>query len=329
MRRREFIALIGGSAAAWPCAARAQQRGEMQRIGILFSGSEQDPQSSKDLAAFKSGLQAFGWSEGATIQIDYRWAGGDPGRAQSSAMDLISLSPAVIMGSGTVAALALHRATTTVPVVFLNVTDPVAGGFVASLARPSGNMTGFTPFEYDIGGKWLELLMEMAPRLTQVALLGDPNNHNFAGFQKSFTTAAKSFSVEPISVPIRGADDIDRGVQSLTGKPNSGLIVSAATFSIVYRQQIVELAIRHKLPTIFWNRTQVAEGGLMSFGPNSADMHRASASYVNRILKGEKPGDLPVQEPTKVELIINLKTAKAIDLVVPPALLARADEVFE
>jgi putative ABC transport system substrate-binding protein len=329
MHRREFIIILGGSAIAWPLPARAQQAVRMQRIGVLFSGSGGESQSDKDLAAFKAGLQELGWNEGANMQIDYRWANGDPGRARSSATELIGLSPAVIIGSGTVAVAALHGATATVPIVFINVTDPVAGGFVASLARPAGNITGFTPFEYDIGGKWLELLKEMAPRLTQVALLGDPNNHNFRGFQTSFETAAKSFSVTPISIPVRSADDVTRGVQSMAEKSNGGLIVTAATFSIVYRKQIVELAIKYKLPAIFWNRSQVAEGGLMSLGPDSADMHRRSASYVDRILKGEKPADLPVQEPTKVELIINAKTAKELDLIVPPALLARADEVIE
>lgn len=329
MRRREFIALFSGSALMLPLAARAQQSAPKKRIGVMFSAAEGDPQSAKDLAAFKSGLQALGWNEDANLQIDYRWGNGDPGHARSSAMELVVLSPAVIMGSGTVAMVALHAATTTVPIVFLNVTDPVAGGFVTSLSRPSGNITGFTPFEYDIGGKWLELLKEMAPHLTRVALLGDPNNHNFKGFQTSFEAAAKSFSVQPISVPVRGVDDIDRSIQSLAEKPNGGLIVTAATFSMVYRRPIVELAIKYKLPAIFWNRSQVAEGGLMSLGPDSADMHRRSASYVDRILKGEKPADLPVQEPTKVELIINGKTAKEIGLVVPPTLLARADDVIE
>lgn len=329
MKRREFITLLSGSSLIWPLVARAQQRDRMQRIGVMFSSVEGDAQSAPDLAAFKSGLRALGWSEGANLQIDYRWGGGDRDRARSSAMELVRLSPAVIMGSGTVATVALHGATDKIPIVFLNVTDPVAGGFVASLSRPSGNITGFTPFEYDIGGKWLELLKEIAPKLTRIALLGDPNNHNFTGFRTSFEAAARSLSVEPILVPVRSFDDVDHGIQSLAEKPNGGLIITAATFSIVYRKQIVQLAIKYKLPAIFWNRSQVAEGGLISLGPNSPDMHRRSASYVDRILKGENPADLPVQEPTKVELIINVKTAEEIGLVVPPALLARADEVIE
>jgi putative tryptophan/tyrosine transport system substrate-binding protein len=327
MRRREFITLVGG-AAAWPVASRAQQRERIHRIGVLF-GPDRNAGSLKNLAAFVAGLEALGWKQDVNVQMDYRWAGGDAGRARTFAMELVSFSPAVILGSSTVATQALYDATTTVPIVFVNVTDPVAGGFVSSLARPSGNITGFTPFEYDICGKWLELLKEMAPRLTRVAMLGDPNNHNFKGFQRSFETAAKSMSVEWISVPVRSADDIDRGIRSLAEQANGGLIVSAAAFSMANLGQIVELAIGYKLPAIFWNRSQVAGGGLMSFGPDPVDMYRRAASYVDRILKGEKPGDLPVQEPTKVELIINAQTAKAINLVVPPALLARADEVIE
>ena len=330
MRRRELIKLLGGAAAtaATTVATRAQQRDSMKRIGVMFGGLE-DNQSAKDLAAFKSGLQELGWNEGVNLQVDYRWGANDPGRAQSAAIELVSLSPAVILGSGTVALVALHKTTDSVPIVFTNVTDPVAGGFVASLSRPSGNITGFTPFEYNIGGKWLELIKEIAPQLARVALFGDPNNHNFKGFQTSFETAAKSMSVEPISVPVRGVEDINRSIPSLAENSNVGLIVTAATFSMSYRKQIVELAIRYKLPTIFWNRSQVADGGLMSLGPDTTDMHRRAASYVDRILKGEKPADLPVQEPTKVELIINTRTARLIGLVVPPVLLARADEVID
>ena len=301
----------------------------MKRIGLFFSAAEADTQTVKDTAALKSGLQALGWIDGVNLQIEYRWAGGDTGRARSSAIELVNLSPAVILGSGTVAMVALHGATNTVPIVFLNVTDPVAGGFVASLSRPSGNITGFTPFEYDIGGKWLELLREMAPHLTRVALLGDPNNHNFKGFKTSFEAAAKSFAIEPIPVSVGGLDDIDRSLASLAEKPNGGLIVTTATFSIVYCKQLASLAIKYKLPAIFWNRSQTTDGGLMSFGPDSADSARRSANYVDRILKGEKPANLPVQEPTTMELIINSKTAKEIDIVVPPTRLARADEVIE
>ena len=328
MRRREFIGLTAG-AAAWPFIAKAQTDGSMRRIGVLFGATEGDPQVTKYLGAFSSGLRQLGWIEGRNIEIDYRWARGDIERARSLAKELVSTSPALILTTGTEPALALRETTATVPVVFINVTDPVAGGLVASLARPSGNITGFTPFEYDIGGKWLALLKEMSPRLTRVAMLGDPVNHNFRGFKASFETAAQSLSIEPISIAVHGAEDIERGVGSFAAEGGGGLIITAATFSNVHRALIVNLANTRKLPAIYWNRFQVAAGGLMSYGPDTADLYRSSATYVDRILKGEKPADLPVQGPTKVELIINAKTAKAIDLIVPPAIFARADEVIE
>jgi putative ABC transport system substrate-binding protein len=281
------------------------------------------------LVAFRSGLEVLGWKEGQTIHIDYRWPGADVGRARALAVELAGLAPAAIMCGGTVASTALHEATTTIPIVFVNVTDPVAGGFVESLARPGGNMTGFTPFEYEISGKWLQLLKEMAPGIKRVALLGDPNNHNFKGFQKSFESVAHAISVEPISVGVRGAEEIERGIRSLATEPNGGLIITAAAFSITHRPLIVALANQFKLPAIYWNRFQVAGGGLMSYGPDIPDLARQAATYVDRILKGAKPSELPVQAPIKLQLLINAMTAKAIDLAIPPALLARADEVIE
>jgi putative ABC transport system substrate-binding protein len=328
MRRREFVGLAGGLA-AWPLIAKAEPDGRMRRIGVLIAGSESDPDITKYLEALSSGLRQLGWIAGQNLQIDYRWARGDIGRARSLAKELVSTLPALILASGTESVLALHETTTTLPIVFVNVTDPVAGGFVASLAQPSGNITGFTPFEYDIGGKWLGLLKEMAPQLTRVAMLGDPVNHNFRGFKTSFETAARSLSIEPTSIAVHGAEDIDRGVGSFAAEGSGGLIITAATFSRVHRDQIVNLANTRKLPAIYWNRLQAVAGGLMSYGPDTADLYRRSATYIDRILKGEKPTDLPVQEPTKVELIINARTAKAIDLIVPPALLARSDEVIE
>lgn len=328
MKRREFIALLSMSA-AWPLIAKAQTDGSLRRIGILFGATEGDPQVTKYLGAFSSGLRQLGWIEGQNIAIDYRWARGSIERARSLAKELVGTSPALILTTGTEPALALRETTATVPVVFINVTDPVAGGLVASLARPSGNITGFTPFEYDIGGKWLGLLKEMSPGLRRVAMLGDPVNHNFRGFKASFETAAQSLSIEPTSVAVHGAEDIEREVGSFAAAGGGGLIITAATFSNVHRALIVNLANANKLPAIYWNRFQVAAGGLMSYGPDTAELYRSSATYVDRILKGEKPADLPVQGPTKVELIINAKTAKAIDLVVPPAMLARADEVIE
>jgi putative tryptophan/tyrosine transport system substrate-binding protein len=327
MRRREFFGLAGG-AAAWPLIAEAQTGRSMRRIGVLLGAAEGDSQVTKNLEAFSSGLWQRGWMEGQNIEIDYRWARGDIERARSLAKELVSTSPALILTAGTEPTLALRETTATVPVVFINVTDPVAGGLVASLARPSGNITGFTPFEYDIGGKWLGLLKEMSPGLTRVAMLGDPINHNFKGFKTSFETAAQSLSIEPISIAVHGAEDIERGVGSFA-EGGGGLIITAATFSNVHRALIVNLANTRKLPAIYWNRSLVTAGGLMSYGPDTAELYRSSATYVDRILKGEKPADLPVQGPTKVELIINSKTAKAIDLIVPPAILARADEVIE
>ncbi len=327
--KRKLISVLAGAAVAWPLAVQAQQEDKSRRIGVMFSTAEDDSQSKADLAGFRAELEGLGWKEGRNIQIEYRWAAGNVGRARTLAAELVSLAPTAIMGSGTVAVTALHEATATIPIVFVNVTDPVAGGFVASLAHPGANVTGFTPFEYDIGGKWLGLLKEMAPRITRVALLGDPNNHNYGGFQKSFEIASTSLSVKPIAVAVRGAEDIDLGIRSLADQPNGGLIVTAATFSIVYRDKIVALASQYKLPAIYWNRGQVLAGGLMSYGPDSIDLHRRSASYVDRILKGEKPAGLPVQTPTKFEFMINLKSAKALGLDVPPTLLARTDEVVE
>lgn len=325
VKRRAFMALAG-VASIHPFTVRAQQ---MRRIVIIFSTSEGSPQSMRDLAALKAGLQEHGWTDGRNIQVEVRWAGGDPGGARTAAMEAIAQAPALIVASGTPSLQALHDARTAVPIVFLNITDPVAGGFVASLARPGGNVTGFTPFEYDIGGKWLELLKEAAPGLKRVAMLGDPANHNFSGFKKSFETAAAALAVEPIAVPIRVADDIERGIHSLAEAPNGGLIITAASFSIVNRDRIVGLAIRYKLPGMYWNRVQVEAGGLMSYAPDTAVLHGRSADYIDRILKGAAPANLPVQGPTKVDLTINLRTAKAIDLVIPPGLLARADEVIE
>lgn len=328
MRRREFLGLVGGLTAC-PLLANAQPAARMPRIGILSGGAEGDPQVRRYLDALDAGLRQLGWLAGRTIQVETRWARGDLGRARSLAAELVGTSPALIVATGTEPVLALHEATATVPIVFINVTDPVAGGFVASLARPSGNITGFMPFEYDIGGKWLGLLKEMSPGLTRAAMLGDPVNHNFKGFKTAFETAAQSLSIEPVSIAVHGADDIDRGIAAFAAEAGGGLIVTAATFSNVHRDRIVQLANGRKLPAIYWNRFQVAAGGLMSYGPDTPELYRSAASYVDRILKGEKPADLPVQGPTRVELLINARTAKAIDLVVPPSLLARADEVME
>ena len=330
MRRREVIAGLGAAAACRPLATQAQPGKPMPRIGVMPSGGvEGSAQMVEQVGAFKAGLEAHGWKEGRDIHIDYRWPASDLGRARAFAAELVSLAPAMIWTSGTIGLIALHEATSTIPIVFVNVTDPVAGGFVASLGRPGGNVTGITPFEYEIGGKWLQLLKEMAPGIRRVALLGDPDNHNFKGFQRSFESYAKLISVEPVSVAVRESDDLDRGIRAVASEANGGLIVTAAGFSIVYRDLIVAAAAKHTAPAIYWNRAQVTAGGLMSYGPNIADLSRQSATYVDRILKGAKPAELPVQGPIKIELIVNAHTAQALGLAVPAGLLAAADEVIE
>jgi putative ABC transport system substrate-binding protein len=328
MRRREFIALIG-ALGAWPSTVRAQQGGPVKRIGVLMNIRENDPEAQARIGALREGLALLGWVEGKNLAIEFRWSGSDIERLRQLAAELVNLGPEVLWSTGTDGTTALFEATKTIPVVFVNVTDPVAGGFVSSLSKPGGNITGFAPFEYDIGGKWLELLKDCAPQLARAGLFGDPANHNFNGFRKSFEIASKSLSVEPVTVAVRSADDINAGMELVGSQPNGGLVITAATFSLQYLDLIISTAIKRRLPAIYWNRYHVVRGGLMSFGPNIIDLHRQSASYVDLILKGAKAGDLPVQGPTKVGLVINLKTAKAIDLAIPPSLLSRADEVIE
>ncbi len=328
MHRRRFIAL-GSQMVAWlPFAANAQSGRPLPRIGVALSGRASDPQPQEQAAAFQAGLEALGWKDGANVQIEYRWLG-DPAHANELAKELVGLSPAVILAGGTINTTALQQATKTIPIVFLNVTDPVAGGFVASLARPGGNITGITPFEYEIGCKWLQLLKEMAPGLKRVALLGDPGNHNFKGFRKSFEDYANKIAVDAVSVAVRSADDLEREIGALSDDGRSGLVVSAATFSITYRDLIVSLAAKRKLPAIYWNRVSVARGGLMSYGPDIVGLFRQSATYIDRILKGAKPEDLAVQTPVKIELIVNGATAKAMGLAIPFSILSSADEIIE
>jgi putative tryptophan/tyrosine transport system substrate-binding protein len=329
MKRRQFIALGGAAAALWPLASRAQQPARMPRVGIMLTVPEADPQSQTQLAAFRAGLEALGWKEGRNIQFEYRWPGGDLGRARVFAAELAGLAPAAIYIGGTIALTAMREATTTIPIVFINVADPVGGGFVASLARPGGNVTGFTPTEYELAGKWLQLLKDMAPGLTRVAMLGDPNFASFRGFQASFEKTATSLSVEPLSLGASSADDIERGIQSFAAQPNGGLILLATATSSIHHDLIVRLVNRHKIPAIYWNRGLVVRGGLMSYGSEVADFARQAATYIDRILKGAKPSDLPVQGPTKFQLVINAVAARAIDLAIPALMLAQADEVIE
>jgi putative ABC transport system substrate-binding protein len=333
IKRREVIALLGGAAAApatlWPLAARSQQPERMRRIGVLMSLTADDPEGQARLTAFLQGLQQLGWTDGRNVRIDSRWGAGDSDRSRRYAAELVALAPDVILASGTSTMGPLLRATRTVPIVFTQVTDPVGAGFVDSLARPGGNATGFTLSEYGISGKWLELLKEIAPRVTRVAVLRDPDMAAGSGQLGAIQSVAPSFGVELSPVNVRDAPEIERAVAAFARSPNGGLIVSASGLAIVHRDLIITLAARHRLPAVYFARYFVTDGGLISYGSDNIDPHRRAAGYVDRILKGEKPADLPVQAPVKYELVINLKTAKALGIEVPPMLLARADEVIE
>jgi putative ABC transport system substrate-binding protein len=328
MRRRNFIALIGG-AAAWPLAARAQQRGPMRRVGVLMNVAEADPESAARIAAFVQGLQQSGWSDGRNVQIDTRWAGGDVDRFRQYAAELIALAPDVVLASNSLAVAALQKATHTTPIVFVGITDPVGAGFVDSLARPGGNATGFTLFEYGLSGKWLELVKEIAPAIKRAAVLRDPASPAESGMFTAIQSVAPSVGVELSPFEMRDASEIERAITVFASGPNGGLIVLGSSLANVHRELIITLAARHRLPAVYSDRLFVASGGLVSYGPNRIDQFRRGAAYVDRILKGQKPSDLPVQAPTKYELVINLKTAMALGLAVSPTLLARADEVIE
>jgi ABC-type uncharacterized transport system substrate-binding protein len=327
--RREFITLLGGAAAAWPLLARAQQAGKTYRIGVLMNLAADDVEAPARLAAFAQGLGEFGWNVGRNVRIDYRWGAGDAERIRREAAELVALAPDVILSSGSPSVAALQRATGSVPIVFVQVVDPVGSGFVESLARPGGNITGFSVFEYGISGKWLELLKEVAPRVTQVAVLRDLALASGSGQLGAIQSVAPSLGVELRPIGVDDAGAIERAVAAFARSENGGLIVTGSTLTTVHRELIITLAARHRLPAVYPFRFFVAVGGLLSYGPDSVDPYRRSARYVDRVLKGEKPADLPVQAPTKYELVINLKTARALGLDVPPTLLARADEVIE
>jgi putative ABC transport system substrate-binding protein len=328
MKRREFITLLGG-AATWPLAARAQQPERMRRIGVLTSLAADDPESQARHAAFLQGLQEWGWTVGRNVQIDYRFAAGDADRIRKYAAELIALAPNVILATGSPVTAALQQATRTVPIVFAQVPDPVANGFVTSLAQPGGNATGFTIYEYGTSGKWLELLKEIAPGVTRAAVLRDPAIASGIGSLAAIQGVAPTSGVELHPVGVRDADEIERAITAFARSSNGGLIVLASPLSIVHRDLIIALAARHRLPAVYPLRFFVTSGGLISYGPDTIDPYRRAAGYVDRILRGERPADLPVQAPTKYELVINLKTAKALDLQVPATLLARADEAIE
>ena len=329
MRRREFITLLGGAAAAWPLAARAQQAERMRRIGVISGGRSDDPGLRARNAAFVQGLAQLGWTDGRNVRIDYRWGEGNADDLRKYAAELVALAPDVILAPGGPAIERVLQATRVVPIVFVIAIDPVGSGFVESLSRPGVHATGFMQFEYNLCAKWLELLKEIAPGVTRVAVLRDPATPTGVGQFAVIQSAAPSLGVEVIPINVRDAPEVERAVTAFARTGNDGLIVTAGPLTGVHRNLIIALAARHKLPAIYPSRFYVDGGGLVSYGADFVDQYRRAASYVDRILKGEKPADLPVQAPTKYELVINLKTAKALGLTVPPALLARADEVIE
>jgi len=327
MKRREFITLLGG-AAAWPLAARAQPPERMRRIGVLMNVEADEPVGQPRIAAFVEGLQQLGWTDGRNVRIDTRWPGGDPDRVRKYAAELVGLAPNVILASASPSVAALQRVTRSVPIVFANVIDPVGAGFVASLARPGGNTTGFSSFEYSISGKWLELLKEIAPNVIRAAVVRDPALAAGIG-QFAAIQAMAPPSFELTLIDMRDPGEIERAITAFARERNGGLIVTASSLAVTYRDLIISLARRYSLPNVYGFRYYPASGGLASYGPDVVDPYRRAAGYVDRILKGEKPADLPVQAPTKYELVINLKTAKALGLTVPESVLARADEVIE
>jgi putative tryptophan/tyrosine transport system substrate-binding protein len=327
VKRREFITLLGGAAAAWPLGARAQQ-GRMRVIGSLYILAEDDPESRLRHAAFKQGLKELGWIDGSNARIEARWADGDDGRLRKLAAELVALAPDVILTSGSVTVRPLQQATRTVPIVFVQVVDPVGSGYVDSMARPGGNTTGFTQFEYSLTGKWVELLKQIAPGVTRAAVIRDPTRGPGVAQFAAIQTAAQSLGVELTPVNTLDVQDIERGLTTFARTANGGLIVTSGGTGF-HRDVIIPLAARLRLPAVYPYRYYAAEGGLASYGPSTIDQFRRAAGYVDRILKGEKPGDLPVQAPTKYELVLNLKTAKALGLTVPDTVLARADEVIE
>jgi putative ABC transport system substrate-binding protein len=329
MKRREFITLLGG-AAAWPTVARAQQSGGMRRIGVLMASAADDPESQARIAAFLQALQQLGWADGRNVRIDTRWATTNADDIRRHAAELAALAPDVILaGTGTATVAPLLQATRTVPIVFAVVIDPVGAGFVASLARPGGNATGFTLFEYGMSGKWLELLKEIAPRVTRAAVLRDPGIASGIGQFATIQALGPSLGVELSPADVRDVPEIERAVTAFARSGSGGLIVTASALATRHRDLIIALAARHKLPAVYAGRWLITGGGLISYGPDYVDQLRRAAGYVDRILKGEKPADLPVQAPTNYEMVINLKTAKALGLTVPELLLGRADEVIE
>jgi putative tryptophan/tyrosine transport system substrate-binding protein len=329
MKRREFITLLGGATVAWPFAARAQQAERMRRVGVLMNGSPRDAEQQDLVAVLAQILQQLGWTEGRNFRIDIRWGEGDPRAIRRHAESLVASAPDVIVSTGNAGMPPLLDATRTIPIVFNNIADPVGAGYVDSMARPEGNATGFLQFEYSLSGKWLELLREIAPGVKRAAILRDAALTAGIGQFAVIQSVAPSAGIEVIAIGLREPGEIERGIAKFARSSNGGLILTASALSVVHRDLIIALAAQYKLPTVYYRRGFAIRGGLASYGYNEIEQYRGVGSYVARILKGEKPADLPVQAPTKYELVINLKTAKTLGLELPPSVLARADEVIE
>jgi putative tryptophan/tyrosine transport system substrate-binding protein len=331
MQRREFITFLGGAVAAWPKEARAQLGKEIHRIGVLMQGGDNDPESKARIKVIQETLEQLGWSNGRNIRFEYRWAEAKDDRAQKSAKELVELGLDVIVGQGTISARALQGATNTIPVVFVQVTNPVGAGFVTSLAHPTGNITGFSMYEPDMGTKWLEILKEIAPSVTRVAVMFNPETAPGRGvfFERAIEAASPSLALKSFAVPVHDAAEIERAIAGIAQEQNGGLLLPPDATTNFHSELVVRLTAAHRLPAIFTQRFFVTAGGLVSYGVDTTELFRQTASYVDRILRGAKPSDLPVQAPTKFELIINAKAAKALGLTVAPTLLARADEVIE
>ena len=327
MRRREFIGLVAG-AAAWPLAARTQTAASMRRIGVLMGLAPSDPGGQVEVAALKEGLQALGWTEGRNVNIEFSWPGGDPQRIRASAKELVGLQCDVIVGRSTPVVAALLAETQTIPIVFVIVVDPVGSGFVASLARPGGNVTGFQNYEFTMGGKWLELLKQIAPSASRVAMIYNPTTAP-QEFVRTMEAIGPSLALQPVKLAIGNVAELETNIGAFAREPYGGMVVVPDIFTAANRKQIIGLAAKYRLPTVYPHALHTKEDGLISYGPDTPDLFRRAASYVDRILKGEKPADLPVQQPTKYELIINLKTAKAQGVTIPQALLTIANEVIE
>jgi putative ABC transport system substrate-binding protein len=326
--RRDFITLLGG-AAAWPLAARAQQGDRVRRIGMLMQLDENDPEAKSFVSAFTQALAGLGWTDGRNVRMDLRRGGGDINRIERLAQELVGMQPDIILAGGSTVTVALQRETRTIPIVFASLADPVANGIVARLDRPSGNITGFAGFEPTLGGKWLELLSEIAPDLKRAAIMFNPDAANASTYMPSFEAAARSLKIVPITAPVHSDVEIETAIISLGREPGGGLVVPADTFTVVHRAPIILAAARNNVPAVYNLSAYARDGGLLSYGPDLVDPWRRAATYIDRILRGEKPGDLPVQLPTKFEMVVNRKTTTALGLAIPPSILLRADEVIE